>query len=267
MRVRLWRLLAAATVAGLATALVGAALDKDSPVVSRAALASGPKSAAAVSRMSDRGAALSSANKSVACGIGGATSTIAAVDRTAAQRIYNGELRSSEVTADLAHVEASKELLNALATSNEAAAYNAVHALVYTPHWHIVRLRVVKNGHVLADVGGPYVIAPVSGTLRFKGKVVGSFIMSVQDDLGFLKLVTRFTGIPIDLYEHGALVMGTLQAAPSPAAVSQAVVVMGQTTEHPSSTHSPSPPARLRPHCSCLPQPAGSQRGVVPQSA
>jgi hypothetical protein len=39
--------------------------------------------------------------------------------------------------------------------------------------------------------------------------------MSVQDDLGYEKLVTRLIGVPVDLYRNGSFLMGTLQPAPS----------------------------------------------------
>jgi len=143
------------------------------------------------------------------------TATVAAVDVAVAQRIYAGELHSREVSADLAHVTGSRELLGALASANVAAVKAAVTTIVYTPHWHIVRLRVLAHGRVLADVGGPDVIAPVSGSLSYRGRQVGTFVMSVQDDLGYTKLVSRFTGVPIDLYRGGSFLMGTLQPAPS----------------------------------------------------
>ena len=86
---------------------------------------------------------------------------------------------------------------------------------VYKPHWHIVRLRVERGGHVLADVGGPHVTAPVSGMLRAHGRTLGRYVMSVQDDLGYVKLVTRFIGAPIDLYQTRLVRDG--HAAPGPA--------------------------------------------------
>ena len=151
---------------------------------------------------------------SVPCGPASAAVT-ASVDEFVAHRIYAGELGGKEVTADVAHITGSHELLTALASSSQTAVYRAVRTIVYTPHWHIVRLRVTAHGRVLADVGGPDIIAPVSGVLRFKGRTVGHFVMSVQDDLGYVKLVSRFTGVPIDLYRNGAFVMGTLKPAPS----------------------------------------------------
>ncbi len=142
-------------------------------------------------------------------------STIAAVDDAVAQGIYEGELSSKEVSGDIAHVTGSRALLSALEAGDSAAVHSAVHAIVYTPHWHIVRLRVLKAGRVVADVGGPDVIAPVAGVLSRNGKVLGRYVMSVQDDLGYQKLVTRLIGIPIDLYRNNAFLMGTLEPAPS----------------------------------------------------
>lgn len=159
-----------------------------------------------------------------ACG-SASTATIAAVDATVAHGIYLGELRSKEVSADLAHVVDSEALLSALEGSDTAAVHAAVHTIVYTPHWHIVRLRVLKAGHVLADVGGPDVIAPISGVLRRNGHVLGSYVMSVQDDLGYVKLVTRFIGIPIDVYRGGSFVMGTLEPPPTQPSEGQTVSV------------------------------------------
>jgi hypothetical protein len=144
-----------------------------------------------------------------------------------ARRIYEGEVHSREVRTDTAHITGSQELLSALASSNAQAVHKAVYSIVYAPHWHIVRLRVTQNGHVLADVGGPYIIAPISGPLTVNGRKVGTYTMSVQDDVGYVKLVSRFIGVPIDLYgtprPPGSFLMGTLK--PAPAAVSDGTVV------------------------------------------
>ncbi|HET7380622.1 MAG TPA: hypothetical protein VFJ24_11315 [Gaiellales bacterium] len=168
-------------------------------------------------------AASGSAEATRACGAA-TQPTIAAIDAQVARKIYMGELVGREVGEDVAHVTRSQELLSALASGNRAAVYNAVHTIVYTPHWHIVRLRVSANGRVLADVGGPYIIAPIKGSLRQGGAKLGSFVVSVQDDIGYVKLVTRFVGVPIDLYgtpptppPHATdkLLLGTLRPAPA----------------------------------------------------
>ena len=67
-------------------------------------------------------------------------------------------------------------------------------------HTHIVRLRVTSRKGMLIDVGGPYIIAPVGGTLRLHGQSVGRYVLSVQDDLGYVKLESRYVGAPIILH-------------------------------------------------------------------
>lgn len=171
-------------------------------------------------------AAATVASSSIRCGPA-SSATIAGVDDFVAHRIYAAELSGKEVRADIARITGSAELLAALESSNPRAVYAAVHTIVYTPYWHIVRLRVLQHGHVLADVGGPYIIAPISGTLRFKGRTVGSFVMSVQDDLGYVKLVSRFIGVPIDLYRAGTFVMGTLKPPPASVSNGETVTVGG----------------------------------------
>jgi hypothetical protein len=145
-----------------------------------------------------------------AAGCGAAAqSIITAGYQDVTHTIYSGELDSPEVTDDLGHVTSASNLASAVAHGDRALVRAATHKIVYTLHWHIVRLRVrSRTGQVLADVGGPYVLAPVSGQIAYRGSVVGSFLMSVQDDLGYEKLVTRFTGLPIEFYRGGKPLMG-----------------------------------------------------------
>ena len=142
----------------------------------------------------------------VPCGVATAT-TVQSVVASVATNIYRGELIGGEVFANASRVANSARLLAAVASGRRAAVYAAVHALVYHPVWHIVRLRVLDAaGHVLADIGGPYIIAPVPGVLRSGGRTIGSFVMSVQDDVGFTKLETHAAGDPIAVYYKGRLV-------------------------------------------------------------
>ena len=138
--------------------------------------------------------------------------TIVSIDGNVAERIYRDELVGTGTIADQHQVEENGPLLKALArvsalakggapvrsgvpAKGSAAASRgrpqgrgsriravreaanavteAVHGLVYS-HTHIVRLRVLQGGRLLADIGGPYIIAPVGGSLRFHGRVVGS---------------------------------------------------------------------------------------------
>jgi len=137
-----------------------------------------------------------------------------------AERIYRDELVGTGTIADQHQVEENGPLLKALArvsalakgsapakgsagarADREAAnaVTEAVHGLVYS-HTHIVRLRVLQGGKLLADIGGPYIIAPVGGSLRYHGRIVGTYLLSVQDDLGFVGLERRLVGVPLILH-------------------------------------------------------------------
>lgn len=175
-----------------------------------------------------RGTAVAAARLTGACGVSG-PATVAAVQDLVAQRIYADELHGRETLEDAARVRSFQPLLGALQRNEPAAVASAVHALVYMPHWHIVRLRVTRGNNVLADVGGPHVTAPVTGVLRAHGRTLASYVMSVQDDLGYQKLVSRFIGAPIDIYQHGAFVMGTLTPAPAMPADGARVQVAGRS--------------------------------------
>jgi hypothetical protein len=71
--------------------------------------------------------------------------------------------------------------------------------------FHIVRVRAWKGNRLIGDVGGPYVISPASA--RIPG--VGRFMLSVQDDTGYIKLMHRFTGADVVLHLNGRTVPGS----------------------------------------------------------
>ena len=76
---------------------------------------------------------------------------------------------AAETTTDLAlRRDARPDLLGrGRGRQSRAPRSRPCKRIVYHPFWHIVRLRVLDaSGRVLADFGGPDVIAPVSGTLR-----------------------------------------------------------------------------------------------------
>jgi hypothetical protein len=125
--------------------------------------------------------------------------TLTAVDGMVAERIYTNELMGPETIADRRQVEGYAPLLSALSEGNRAAVKEAVHALVYS-HTHIVRLRVKQGNSLLADIGGPYIVAPVAGRLFDHGRLVGSYLLSVQDDLGVVGLVKRLIGVALTLH-------------------------------------------------------------------
>lgn len=130
--------------------------------------------------------------------------------------IYQEELHSPDVTKTVRHIERSSAFQQAVATHNATAARAAIVGF-FREHIHVVRVRVSTGAGLLVDVGGPYVLAPVHGTVRSGGHVVGQFEMAIQDDAGYLKLAHLFTGAEVLMREGARQVMGTL--TPGPASV------------------------------------------------
>jgi hypothetical protein len=135
-----------------------------------------------------------------------------------ARRIYEEELSGTEVQEDKQQVQESGPLLSAVESGDQTAVEEAVEKLVYS-HTHIVRLRVSRGATLLADVGGPYILAPVSGVLRSHGRTIGRYELSVQDDLGYVKLETRFIGAPLVLRTGSPQVPVEGQMTPAPARI------------------------------------------------
>ena len=137
----------------------------------------------------------------------------------------------------------------------------AVTSLVYS-HTHVVRLRVTSGSTVLADVGGPYIIAPVGGTPALPRRArSGTTSLSVQDDLGYVKLETRFIGAPLVLHvgvdararrRHARA--RARRASPSTARSATTAC----TTRRSRSTARPSRAARCASRCSLPAPPASS---------
>jgi hypothetical protein len=161
------------------------------------ALAALPSAAVAAAPAPAPASASGGEAPAAACG-DRAGEVLATAAGTVAERIYAAEVKSAEVLSDKQQIESDGPLLSALASGDGAAIKAAVHRLVYS-HTHIVRLRVSRGSVLLADDGGPYILAPVSGRLRSHGREIGHFVFSVQDDLGYVKLVTRFIGAPLVL--------------------------------------------------------------------
>ena len=135
------------------------------------------------------------------------------------ERIYQEELHSSYVLATLRHIEADRPFLQAVAARDSAAIRAAIVGL-FAAHIHVVRVHVnavEPSGaqRFLYDLGGPYVLAPVHGSVRSAGKLVGRFSFAIQDDAGYLKLAHLFTGAQVLMRVGGTQVMGTLDPGPA----------------------------------------------------
>jgi hypothetical protein len=165
-----------------------------------------------------------------ACGAQG-PEELANTAGSVAERIYAAEVRSSETESDKRQIESYAPLLSAMQSGDREAIKTAVHHLVYS-HTHIVRLRVSRGSELLYDEGGPYILAPIEGRLRLHGKEVGHFAFSVQDDLGFVKLVTRFIGAPLVLRTDSGQVPIEGLLSPGPDAIPDHGPVSYRGTEY-----------------------------------
>jgi hypothetical protein len=130
------------------------------------------------------------------------------------ERIYQEELHSEDVSAALAQLERSAQFQRAVLAANPVATHAAIDSF-FKAHIHVVRVRVTIGSRLLVDIGGPYVLAPVPGVLRSGGRVIGHFLMAIQDDAGYLKLAHVFTGAQVLMRVAGRQVKGTLTPGPS----------------------------------------------------
>jgi hypothetical protein len=144
------------------------------------------------------------------------------------ERIYQEELHSPDVAATLRSMERSTTFQRAVAAGSIAATRTAILGF-FAAHIHVVRVRVTIDGRLLIDEGGPFALAPVHGTLRSGGRVVGNFEMAIQDDAGYLKLAHLFTGAEVLMRTGSHQAMGTLSPGPASIPGRGAVTYRGRT--------------------------------------
>jgi hypothetical protein len=133
-----------------------------------------------------------------------------------AKLIYAGET-GRRALLQVRRVQHDPQLLSAVARRDPAATRTAIEGLL---NQHIVRLRVSTGATLLADVGGPFVLGPVDAPLRLGGRTIGSFVLSIQDDEGYLRLARRLAGLKVLMYMGPRLVKNSLGPAPGTAPAS-----------------------------------------------
>jgi|SRR3954470_3205931 len=166
-----------------------------------------------------------------------APSTCAAdADRTVAntvgavgERLVGAEATGPEVRRALGLLAHDRGFVRAVTRRDRAALRARIVHFFRIRDLHIVRVRATTaTGRLVGDVGGPYVLAPASRTIRgARGHSLGRVTLSVQDDAGYIKLMRRFTGSRVVLRTSSGVVPGSARVpAPIPA---RGVVMAGGT--------------------------------------
>lgn len=157
--------------------------------------------------------------------------TVANVLGPLAVRIYAHETTSRSERTTIAYMERYRPFVDAVAAGDPIGTRAAIIAF-FRSHRHIVRVRALRAGRLVADVGGPYVLAPVSGTLRRGGRVVGRFQTAIQDDAGYVALTHAYTGAQVILRVGTVQVpSSTLSAGPASIPDRGSVSYAGRTYE------------------------------------
>ncbi len=131
-----------------------------------------------------------------------------------AEGIYREEQSGTRTRAVVRDFESARPFQEAVAADNPTATRAAI-VKFFEGTLHVVRVRATLGEKLVADVGGPHVLAPIRGDVRnAHGRVVGHFLLSVQDDLGYVILAQRFAGVQVFLHEGKQLLLGSSSPAP-----------------------------------------------------
>jgi hypothetical protein len=109
-----------------------------------------------------------------------------------ARRIYYQEAAGAVGHAAVRRLARDHALIAAVRADRPAALRAAALRQLFNPGKHVVRLRVLRGGRMLTDVGGRFVVSPAR--VRVHGDVIEA---SMQDVIGFVKLVHRLTGVQV----------------------------------------------------------------------
>jgi hypothetical protein len=125
-----------------------------------------------------------------------------------ARRIYRQEADGAVGHAAVKRIARDRALLAAMRSGRATALRTAALRQLFNPGKHVVRLSVMRGGRTLTDVGGRFVVSPAQLTVH--GDVIEA---SMQDVIGFVKLVHRLTGVQVVVRGAPGHVESSLAAA------------------------------------------------------
>jgi hypothetical protein len=133
-----------------------------------------------------------------------------------AKRIYRQEVRGDVGHAAVKRIARDRALLAALNTGDRTALRAAALRQLFDPGKHVVRLSIVRRGRTLTSVGGAFVVAPAQLELVTRtGAELGVIEASMQDVIGYVKLVHRLTGAQIVVRGQAGHVESSIAAPPA----------------------------------------------------
>jgi hypothetical protein len=128
---------------------------------------------------------------------------------------YGLERYGVAVHVALRRVAADRVLTDALGAGNVAAARSEAVRQVVGSHQHISAIRVIRGGRVVVDTNVyPFDVAGAQTTLRDRrGAVVGTLKVTIQDVLGFIRLVHKYDASEVVVRGASGEAKGSLPAA------------------------------------------------------
>ena len=131
-----------------------------------------------------------------------------------ARRTYRLEAHGPAAPASVRRIGRDAVLLAALQAHDARAIRAEALRQLFLPHYHVVRIRVLRGPRSLVDVGGRFVSAGAHAELRStSGRPLGRLEASIQDVIGFVKLVHRRAGAQAVVRGTGGHVATLLPAA------------------------------------------------------
>jgi len=162
----------------------------------------------------DRDRSPAAAAATVSRGAGIAAQARADAFAEIARRIYDHEHAPVVARSAVKHLGADPILIQAMRDGNRKLIRAHARRTVIP---HEVRVRVTRGGQVLTDVGLPFVVQGAEADLRApSGVVLGRVEVSIQDVIGFVKLVSRETGTEVVVRGQGRVASSLFAAAHAP---------------------------------------------------
>jgi hypothetical protein len=141
-------------------------------------------------------------------------------DVNAARTIYYGETQGPRLLEQLGRLARDPLMLSALAKGDAPAAQAEADAQLYSTlnHTaHVTRIAVLRGSHALVNAtinaNGVFVCAPGVRVLRLHGRPLGTLLVSIQDVVGFVKLIHRLVHVQAVVRGASGLVRTSLPAA------------------------------------------------------